>query len=113
MRFTQVICHGDETQASDVGIVAGLMELLLGCVISGEAFCSLWQENSGQTKCACQRGWDLSHAGCVKSIRAYLLTNFRRFEGGQLEAPLQLCQRGDGNQVLEKGIRQNVTNTNK
>lgn len=34
---TEIVGHGDETQAGDVGVVAGLVELLLGCVVTGEA----------------------------------------------------------------------------
>jgi len=34
---TQVVGHGDETEAGDVGVVPGLVELLLGRVITVEA----------------------------------------------------------------------------
>lgn len=42
--ITQIIGHGDETKASDVGIITRLMELLLGCVIAGEALCCFWEQ---------------------------------------------------------------------
>lgn len=33
---TQVVGHWDETEASDVSVVASLVELFLGCVVTGE-----------------------------------------------------------------------------
>lgn len=40
---TQIVGHGDETEARDVGIVAGLVELLLRRVVTVEPLCSFWQ----------------------------------------------------------------------
>lgn len=39
---TQVVGHGDEAEARDVGVVPGLVQLLLGCVVTGEAFGCSW-----------------------------------------------------------------------
>lgn len=47
---TQVVGHGDETQASDVGIVPRLVQLLLGCVITWEALCRFCN-SAEKTKC--------------------------------------------------------------
>lgn len=37
MGVTQIVGHGDETEAGDVSVVPGLVELLLGRVITGES----------------------------------------------------------------------------
>lgn len=34
---TQIVGHGDEAEAGDVGVVPGLVQLLLGRVVTGEA----------------------------------------------------------------------------
>lgn len=40
---TQVVGHWDETEASDVSVIASLVELFLGCVITGEPLCRFCQ----------------------------------------------------------------------
>lgn len=36
---TQVVGHGDETEACDVSVIPRLVELFLGCVVTGETLC--------------------------------------------------------------------------
>lgn len=37
MGVTQIVGHGDETEAGDVSVVPGLVELFLGRVVTGES----------------------------------------------------------------------------
>lgn len=34
---TQIVGHRDETEAGDISVVAGLVELFLGCIVTGES----------------------------------------------------------------------------
>lgn len=38
---TQIVGHGDEAEASDVGVVSSFVELLAGCVVAREALGAL------------------------------------------------------------------------
>lgn len=90
---TEIVGHRDETEAGDVSVVPGLVQLFLGCVITGEALsgfltvtitivdiCTLTKTPSGP----------------------HSLTNLWRLEGAVLQLLLQLCQRGVGDHLLEK-----------
>lgn len=90
---TEIVGHWDETEAGDVSVIPGLVELFLSRVITGESLggfltvkitivdiCRLTKTPSG--------------------LR--LLTNLRRLEGAFLQLLLQLCQRGVGDHLLEK-----------
>lgn len=39
---TQIVGHWDETEAGDVSVVAGLVQLFLGRIVTGESLCGFW-----------------------------------------------------------------------
>lgn len=80
LELTQVVGHGNEAEAGDVGVVAGLVELLLGCVVTGEAlgrFCrgrsrnGRWVRRRTETRTPSRRTHQL-----VETWKDFLLAAF-------------------------------------
>lgn len=90
---TEIVGHRDETEAGDVSVIPGLVELFLGRVITGESLCGFLIVN-------------ITIVDICRLTKApsglHSLTNLRRLEGAFLQLLLQLCQRGVGDHLLEK-----------
>lgn len=90
---TEIVGHRDETEAGDVSVIPGLVELFLGRVITGESLCGFLIVNITIV--------DICRLTTTPS-GLHSLTNLRRLEGAFLQLLLQLCQRGVGDHLLEK-----------
>lgn len=87
LHLTQVVCHGDEAKAGDVGVVAGFVELLLGRVVAGEALRRFW---GGEHTVVGGSGPERN--SCTKRPSEWL-TNYGWLERTFFKLLLQLCQR--------------------